>query len=83
MKLPGEALLEFQLKPLNNETTELTQTARFLPKGLAGIAYWYAITPLHAFVFNGMLRGIATAGGAKVSDITKKFLRRSEKESIA
>ena len=38
--------------------TRLVQTARFKPKGLIGLAYWYAVLPLHGFVFTGMLRGI-------------------------
>jgi hypothetical protein len=60
MKLPGEALLEFELEPAANESscTRLIQTARFKPKGLFGLAYWYAVLPLHGIVFRGMLRGI-------------------------
>jgi uncharacterized protein YbjT (DUF2867 family) len=57
MKLPGEALLEFTVEPAGPRS-RLTQTARFLPKGLLGIAYWYAVLPFHAFVFAGMLNGI-------------------------
>lgn len=59
MKLPGEAVLNFTLKQLDGERTELRQVARFLPRGLLGLAYWYAVTPFHGYVFNGMLRGIA------------------------
>jgi hypothetical protein len=44
MKLPGEALLEFTLAP-EADGTRLTQTARFLPRGLAGLAYWYGVLP--------------------------------------
>ena len=58
MKLPGEALLEFNLVPIENGGTQLTQTARFLPKGLLGLAYWYAVLPFHNIVFRGMLGGI-------------------------
>ena len=36
----------------------LVQHARFIPRGLLGLAYWYAVLPLHAFVFRGMLDGI-------------------------
>ncbi len=38
--------------------TRLTQTARFRPKGLFGLLYWYLVLPLHGIVFSGMLRGI-------------------------
>jgi uncharacterized protein YbjT (DUF2867 family)/uncharacterized protein YndB with AHSA1/START domain len=60
MKLPGEALLEFSLEP-EAAGTRLTQTARFLPRGLAGLAYWYAVLPLHGIVFRGMLDGVRRA----------------------
>jgi uncharacterized protein YbjT (DUF2867 family)/uncharacterized protein YndB with AHSA1/START domain len=63
MKLPGEALLEFTLEP-EAGGTRLTQTARFLPRGLAGLAYWYAVLPLHAVVFRGMLQGVRRAAAA-------------------
>ena len=37
----------------------LVQEARFLPRGLLGLAYWYLVLPFHAVVFNGLLAGIA------------------------
>lgn len=59
MKLPGEALLEFTIEPgPATDRCRLVQTARFLPRGLAGLAYWYAVLPLHGIVFSGMLDGI-------------------------
>ncbi len=44
---------------------EIRQTAIFDAVGLVGLAYWYALYPLHRFVFAGMLRAIAAraAGG--------------------
>ncbi|WP_334113604.1 DUF2867 domain-containing protein, partial [Paucihalobacter sp.] len=36
----------------------LYQTATFRPKGLAGRLYWYAVTPFHWFVFDGMINAI-------------------------
>lgn len=63
MKLPGQAFLSFQLKEIEKGRTELRQVARFLPRGLAGMLYWYAVAPFHHFVFNGMLRGIARTAG--------------------
>jgi uncharacterized protein YbjT (DUF2867 family) len=70
MILPGEAILEFEIEP--GETVDgcrLIQTARFLPRGLAGILYWYAVMPLHGVVFRRMLQGIRRAAerGAKES----------------
>jgi hypothetical protein len=37
----------------------LQQTATFRPKGLLGRLYWYSISPLHYFVFNGMAENIS------------------------
>ncbi len=67
MKLPGEATLSFSLAPLDDGRTELRQVARFLPRGLLGLLYWYAVSPLHNLVFSGMLRGIAAAVGTTIS----------------
>jgi len=57
MKLPGEALLEFEIEERSDRRSVLVQTARFIPRGLLGLAYWYAVVPLHAYVFRGMLDG--------------------------
>ena len=54
MKLPGEAWLEFKI-----ENNILYQTATFRPQGIAGRLYWYAVTPFHFFVFNGMISALA------------------------
>lgn len=58
MKLPGEAMLEFRCERRGENQCVLRQTALFRPRGLAGLAYWYAVVPLHHIVFRGMLRGI-------------------------
>jgi len=63
MRLPGVATLTFELEPLDAGGTRLFQTARFRPKGLMGVAYWYLVKPLHGCVFDGMLRGIRNAAG--------------------
>jgi uncharacterized protein YbjT (DUF2867 family) len=66
MKLPGEAVLDFRLLQIAPGIIELQQIARFLPRGLMGLLYWWAVTPLHYFVFNGMLKGIADASSKKI-----------------
>lgn len=59
MKLPGEAWLEFELKPSDKPgVTKVKQTATFVPKGLLGHLYWYAIAPFHFLVFPTMIRNI-------------------------
>jgi len=55
MKLPGEAWLQFEIK--NNM---VYQTATFRPLGLLGRMYWYSVLPFHGFIFNGMLKEIAS-----------------------
>ena len=57
MKLPGEAWLEFKIEQ-HGSVKRLSQTATFRPKGLLGRLYWYAVLPLHFFVFEGMLKNI-------------------------
>jgi hypothetical protein len=61
MKLPGEAWLEFNIEKEKGKNY-LRQTATFRPKGLLGRLYWYAVIPLHLFVFEGMLRNILRYG---------------------
>ena len=58
MRLPGRGWLEFEVVPRGDDVT-IHQTAVFDARGLGGLAYWYAIWPLHEVVFRGMLAGIA------------------------
>jgi uncharacterized protein YbjT (DUF2867 family) len=60
MLLPGRAWLELRALPGDRGSTYV-QRAVFLPKGLAGYAYWNAIAPAHSFVFGGMADNIARA----------------------
>lgn len=63
MKLPGRAWLEFEVVPERNGS-RIRQTALFDPSGLAGLAYWYAVLPIHKLVFRDMLAGIARAAAS-------------------
>lgn len=53
MKVPGHAWLEFKL-----EGNKLIQSAYFYPKGVWGRIYWYAMMPLHYFIFKNMIDSI-------------------------
>jgi uncharacterized protein YbjT (DUF2867 family) len=64
MKIPGEALLDLQVVPTDPTTSELRLVSRFLPRGLLGILYWYALYPFHVVIFKGLLRSIAHRAGA-------------------
>ena len=66
MKMPGVATLTFEIEALAGESSRclLRQTARFRPRGVLGLAYWYSVLPLHGIVFSGMQRGIRKAAEA-------------------
>jgi hypothetical protein len=59
MKVPGRAWLEFRAEPKAPGTSLLTQTAHFAPRGLAGLLYWYALYPIHALIFSGLIDRVA------------------------
>ena len=59
MKLPGRAWLEFDIQP-----QQLVQTAHFLPRGLLGRLYWYAVLPFHHFVFPNLAETIVRSSRA-------------------
>jgi hypothetical protein len=61
MKVPGRAWLQFEVTSHGAARSEIRQTALFEPRGVAGLAYWYALYPIHSLIFAGMLRGIASA----------------------
>lgn len=66
MKLPGEALLQFDVAEEGPGRTRLTLRARFLPRGLWGIVYWYPLMPVHGPLFRGMLTALARKAGGKI-----------------
>jgi uncharacterized protein YbjT (DUF2867 family) len=61
MKVPGRAWLEFEVEPAAGGSV-VRQTAMFEPAGLAGLAYWYALYPFHAWIFRSMLLEIVKRG---------------------
>ena len=63
MLVPGRAWLEFKSLPQPNGQTLLTQTAFFEPKGLFGLLYWYALYPVHALIFSGLIRRLGEESG--------------------
>jgi uncharacterized protein YbjT (DUF2867 family) len=66
MKTPGEALLEFTIHPQGADRIVLEMVARFLPRGLAGILYWYTLFPFHQWLFKGTLNTVARRTGKRV-----------------
>lgn len=64
MRVPGDAVLDFELAPAivgGASGTRLVQTAKFRPRGLSGLLYWYAVLPFHGAVFKGLLNGVRDA----------------------
>lgn len=61
MRVPGDAWLEMEVLTEANDTV-YRQRAIFFPRGLSGRLYWWAVTPFHGIVFNGMANRIAAAG---------------------
>ena len=64
MRLPGRAWLQFEVEPSGSGSV-IRQTAEFEPLGLAGLAYWYVLYPLHRLIFEGMLSRIARLSGGQ------------------
>jgi len=58
MRVPGRAWLQFEVAETAGGS-RLVQTAFFEPKGLPGLAYWYALYPVHGLIFRGMVRVLA------------------------
>lgn len=59
MKLPGEAIMDFEIAHIENGVTELRLGTRFRPRGIYGMLYWYALLPFHDLLFGNMLKKIA------------------------
>lgn len=66
MAIPGCAILMFRVRRTGPRTVEVEQESYFVPRGLGGILYWTAVSPLHRFLFRGMIRGIAAQTGKPV-----------------
>ncbi len=54
MKLPGEAWLEFKIKPRKKRSNSLIVKATFRPSGVLGRVYWYTLWPFHFVIFRGL-----------------------------
>ncbi len=68
MKMPGRAWLEFTVLPSAAGGATLRQRAIYLPRGLAGHLYWWAVAPFHAVVFPPMARHIVEKAERMTAD---------------
>ncbi|MBN1139729.1 MAG: DUF2867 domain-containing protein [Anaerolineae bacterium] len=64
MKVPGQAWLQVEAKPVEDGRTLLEQTAFLAPKGLLGFLYWYGLYPFHGVIFGQMLGKLAARAEA-------------------
>jgi uncharacterized protein YbjT (DUF2867 family) len=64
MKAPGSGILEFEIHP-EGYGCRVRATAYWHPKGVWGLAYWYALVPAHLFLFRGWTRAIARRAEAR------------------
>ncbi len=60
MRVPGQAWLQFEARPVEDGRTRLVQTAFLAPKGLLGFVYWYGLYPFHGIIFGKLIDSIAT-----------------------
>ena len=58
MRGPGSGVLEFVIRD-KGDFRVLTTTAYWHPAGPAGLIYWYALLPAHAFLFRGLTAAVA------------------------
>ena len=58
MRVPGGAWLELTAEPGEDGGTTYRQRAIYMPRGLAGKAYWWAIFPFHGLIFPSMAKNI-------------------------
>jgi hypothetical protein len=73
MKAPGDALLEFRIHTTSGGRVRLEMVSRFLPKGLAGIGYWYGMLPIHDWLFKGILAQLARRSGGSRAEFPGIF----------
>ena len=59
MHLPGDGWIQFRIRPLTEDRSELTHTVFFAPRGLFGLLYWYMLSPVHRVVFSRTLNRLA------------------------
>jgi hypothetical protein len=57
-RVPGRAWLEFRITA-EDGGSRLMQRALYAPRGVFGRLYWWALLPIHPFVFTSMVAALA------------------------
>ncbi len=58
LKTPGTGWMEWRVER-DGDSTVISQTSFFAPRGLLGFIYWYVLSPLNKLVFRGTINAIA------------------------
>ncbi|MBV7296050.1 SDR family oxidoreductase [Corynebacterium sp. TAE3-ERU12] len=68
MRLSGKAWLILEVAPRAGGGSVYTQTAVYVPEGLPGRAYWWAVYPFHGLIFPLMRENILKAASRQGRD---------------
>ena len=71
MRLPGIAVLEFEVAP-ESDGTRIVTAAHFHPAGTLGLLYWYALWPVHKRIFAGITDAIVARSMRTSRTATRK-----------
>lgn len=69
MKVPGDAWLEWRVKPAADGASRLVQSARFHPRGIAGRAYWWVLLPAHKVIWRRLAERLSSAAAVRPIDV--------------
>jgi uncharacterized protein YbjT (DUF2867 family) len=58
-QVAGEKWIEWRVSQIEN-STHVSQTVFFCPRGLTGFLYWYLLYPFHLLNFRGLLQNISS-----------------------
>ena len=61
MKLPGTAMVEYEVRALDEQRSPRVVTAYSHPAGAPGLANWRALAPVHVLMFPGMAHALAAS----------------------
>ncbi len=82
MKMPGQALLEIGINPVDGQRCEMTILSRFRPKGLAGIGYWYLLYPFQQYACARMLKDMVRITGREMASAPSRFTPVIQRASV-
>ena len=69
-RLPGKMWIEWRIGR-HEDTTVLSQTVFFCPRGLPGFLYWYLFLPLHAWRARRLMQGISSIASESRDPVTE------------